>query len=303
MKNWLLSLLVPVFIFAVPLPPNRAVTPPFISGDAFRSFCDFAYDELTTSMDPTQVQPGNAVFVKTDYATHFFEKVHPKILHPYVLVTHNSDDVAPGVCAKYLDDPKLLAWFAQNYDGTPHPKMHPIPIGIANACWGHGNVQTLAKVQAMPLAKKHLAYMNIVVQTFPSERKVVFDHLAKRNYCRVEEKVSHEPFLKAIASSTFVVSPRGNGLDTHRLWEALYLGSIPIVRASSIDPVYEGLPVLVVKEWSEVSEELLNNAKREMGKKSWQMERLSIDYWMKQIRGVYSSIESPLQLDSSKQER
>ena len=45
------------------------------------------------------------------------------------------------------------------------------------------------------------------------------------------------------------MSPQGNGLDCHRTWEALILKTIPIVRTSSLDPLYEGLPVVVVHEW------------------------------------------------------
>lgn len=298
-KQWLLYLFFPILACAVPLPANRSVTPPFICGDAFRLLCDFAYDELTTSMDPAQVKEGDAVFLKTDYMDAFFENVHPKIQQPYVLVSHNSDDMAPGNCARFLDDPKLLAWFAQNYDGTPHSKMRPIPIGLANACWGHGNVQTLQKVRAMHLAKKYLAYMNIAVQTFPSERRVVFNHFIKNGFCRNESKIPHEPFLKTIAASTFVVSPRGNGLDTHRLWEALYLGSIPIVKTSSIDGLYEGLPVLVVKDWTEVTEDFLKQAEKEIREKPAHLEKLSIDYWKQQIRSYRSLFSNKEELPQS----
>lgn len=285
--KWLLYFLIPLALSAVPMPKDRPVHLPFITGDAFRSLCDFAYDELSTDLKPAEVQKGAVIFVKTDYLGAFFEKVHPHIVQPYVIVSHNSDDAAPGVYAKYLEDPKILAWFAQNYDGTAHVKMHPIPIGLANGHWAHGNVKTLEKVANLGLAKKHLVYMNIAVQTFPKERQVVWNHFANSRFCLREEQVAHEPFLKSVASASFVVAPRGNGLDTHRLWEALYLNSVPIVKSSSIDGLYEGLPVLVVRDWKEVSEDFLKQAK--FGEP--QKERLSIHYWMQQIRSCASSGE------------
>ena len=55
----------------------------------------------------------------------------------------------------------------------------------------------------------------------------------------------------------FVVSPRGHGYDCHRTWEALALGCIPIVKHSPIDHVFDHLPVLIVREWSDVNRELL----------------------------------------------
>ena len=52
-----------------------------------------------------------------------------------------------------------------------------------------------------------------------------------------------------------VLAPRGNGLDTLRAWEALYLGRVVITKNSSLDAVFEDLPVLIVSNWSHVTEE------------------------------------------------
>ena len=40
------------------------------------------------------------------------------------------------------------------------------------------------------------------------------------------------PFLRAMAGHAFVLAPHGHGLDTHRLWEALYMGCVPITHAA-----------------------------------------------------------------------
>ena len=36
----------------------------------------------------------------------------------------------------------------------------------------------------------------------------------------------------------FGVSPRGNGLDTHRTWEMLFFGMVPIVLSSSLNRLF-----------------------------------------------------------------
>ena len=38
---------------------------------------------------------------------------------------------------------------------------------------------------------------------------------------------------KLSANFLFVACPRGNGTDTHRFWETLYRGSIPVVKRSN----------------------------------------------------------------------
>ena len=39
---------------------------------------------------------------------------------------------------------------------------------------------------------------------------------------------------------------KGNGEDCHRTWEAVLLGSIPIVRPSGIGNLYKDAPILIL---------------------------------------------------------
>ena len=52
------------------------------------------------------------------------------------------------------------------------------------------------------------------------------------------------------ARNHFGLAPRGNGEDTHRIWEMLYFGMVPIVLASPLSRwnLYEGFPVLVLEK-------------------------------------------------------
>lgn len=280
---YILFILFPLLAFSVPAPINRLPSTPFITGDTFRFFSDHAYDELDTSLDPGQIQPGNTIFVKTDYLGDFFQKIHPHIAHPYILISHNSDHPAPDKYAEFLKDDKLLAWFAQNYDGYPSPKMHPIPIGLANSHWKHGNFEEILKTKKKKFLKWHLAYLNITTQTFSEERKKVVDLFKTQSYCLKKKTRNYRTFLNDIASSCFIISPRGNGLDTHRFWEALYMGSIPIVKSSSLDPLYKKFPVLIVSNWEKVTQKLLKKNISYHSQKKDLSEKLFIYYWLDQI--------------------
>jgi hypothetical protein len=74
----------------------------------------------------------------------------------------------------------------------------------------------------------------------------------------------------------YVLSPHGNGLDCHRTWEALILGCIPIMKTSALDPMFDGLPVLIVKNWSDVTQELLDTFVPQTN-----LEKLHTSYWLK----------------------
>jgi hypothetical protein len=62
-------------------------------------------------------------------------------------------------------------------------------------------------------------------------------------------------FLKAMASSPFVLAPEGNGLPTHRAWESIYVGTIAVIKEAGamMDSQYRGLPVMMISDWDEVT--------------------------------------------------
>ena len=92
----------------------------------------------------------------------------------------------------------------------------------------------------------------------------------------------------------FVVSPHGGGYDCHRLWEALILGCIPIVKTSPIDKLYDGLPVLIVNEWSDITIELLTNTIIDFKEKEinnmFSYEKLTLHYWTKKMKSFQADI-------------
>ena len=77
--------------------------------------------------------------------------------------------------------------------------------------------------------------------------------------------MSQMDYFKQITQSKFTLSPpglyhtiilysiqygnpslKGNGEDCHRTWEAVLLGSIPIVRHSGIESLYQDAPILIL---------------------------------------------------------
>jgi hypothetical protein len=82
---------------------------------------------------------------------------------------------------------------------------------------------------------------------------------------------------------SFVLSPFGNGYDCHRTWEALCFGAIPIVRAKHFKHLFADLPVLNVDEWSDITQELLQNTIREFKHRNFNYEKLTLKYWSDQL--------------------
>ena len=87
----------------------------------------------------------------------------------------------------------------------------------------------------------------------------------------------------------FWLSPRGRGLDCHRTWEALYLDIIPIVWNTTLNTLYEDLPILIINDHKELNEALLRDRLYEISKKklskgkSYHYEKLRNAYWRRMI--------------------
>jgi hypothetical protein len=83
--------------------------------------------------------------------------------------------------------------------------------------------------------------------------------------------------------NSFVVCPEGNGIDTHRLWETLYMGGVPIVSSNSyMNGLYRRLPVVVLDDWRQLNEvDFLERAWLEVQDKEWDSDVLMQSFWNK----------------------
>jgi hypothetical protein len=85
------------------------------------------------------------------------------------------------------------------------------------------------------------------------------------------------------------LSPPGNGIDCHRTWEALYLHIIPIVWHSTLDSLYENLPIIIINDLNEINEEFLRKKLHEIALKKlqqppiYQYEKLRNAFWHQMI--------------------
>ena len=82
-----------------------------------------------------------------------------------------------------------------------------------------------------------------------------------------------------------MVSPPGSGWDCYRTWEALWLGTIPIVlrTGTPFDSLFDDLPVLLVDAWTDVTRELLDTFWDATVGGTFNLEKLTARYWAKEI--------------------
>lgn len=260
----------------------------YICGNNFKKLAKFVVDESSDVFEPESVKQGDIIFVRNrlEYLKIFFLYINPKIKHKYILITHN-DDCSPSIVKKYIDINNIYAWFSINVDYN-HPKLIPIPIGIGEGCYGKHYVGGIDKLnKTIVLDKKYLLYMNFNVQTNANLRMPVYKTFCNKPFCYFPKdclftpykRMSPMDFLKDVHNSKFVLSPEGNGMDCYRTWESLYVNSIPVVKTSVLDVLLQDLPVLIVKDWSDITEPFLQRKYRLIKNKTCNLEKLSFSYW------------------------
>jgi hypothetical protein len=156
--------------------------------------------------------------------------------------------------------------------------------------WISGTYQDLDMiidlVQQKKVAKNKLLYANFATDSNRGKERAAVWHLFKdKDYCyKSKSNKPYKQYLQDLAESKFVLSPRGSGWDCYRTWEALIVGSYPIVRRSPIDGLYKDLPVVIVDNWTTVTPEFLEKKYQEFSAKTWNFEKLYAPYWFNAIR-------------------
>lgn len=92
------------------------------------------------------------------------------------------------------------------------------------------------------------------------------------------ERSDNLTYLQNIARSKYVLSPHGDYPDCYRHYESMYLSAIPITIRHPKLYFLEDMPVLLLNDWSELTEDLLNYSYDTIINKS--REKLDINYWI-----------------------
>ena len=268
-------------------------------------------------LDPewySNIHPHAILHVCPQALPSFVSKVLPFIQVPFKLLTNNSDATIPDDYQVesniLLNNPLLTNWFSQNCVGT-HSKFVRIPIGLdyhsmrphpnerkrmaweskQNHIWGTKKHPIEQEWELMNLKASSNPYFNRELKAYANfqftmwtrygqiDRKDAMEKIPKDLVFYQPYKATRDVCWKNMLQCAFVVSPHGNGLDCHRTWEALALGSIPIVKTSGIDSLFDELPVWIVQDWSEVTTENMKNKLLEFSSRSFNYDKLTLAYW------------------------
>ena len=138
-----------------------------------------------------------------------------------------------------------------------HPKVHLLPIGIANTMWPHGNIDNFTIVKNFNKEDKIYFYFN--THTNSIERELC-KNIIQRKGIHFGNSQSHKNYLVDLSKCKFAICPPGNGIDCHRTWECYYMNVIPILlRSTFTEHLNNILPCIVLNNWNEFNyNEIIN---------------------------------------------
>lgn len=229
--------------------PNlfRPSSKPFLSGDSLRKISDHVFDESKT-FNPIDVSKKDIVFLSGNLIDIYFRHYHTKINVEYILITHNSDK---NITEKeYLHiDKNIIHWFAQNLKINHKENISLIPIGLENMRrlkFGRKKWFKNSSNKTNDILFSFNLYTNYL------KRQPAFEALHKNLEFQIFSD-THE-YFENLNKSKFVISPEGNGLDTHRIWEALILDTLPIMIKTGFSKNLKdlGVPGLYLNSWEEL---------------------------------------------------
>ncbi|MCK9446493.1 hypothetical protein M0Q50_06440, partial [bacterium] len=223
----------------------------YINGNKFFNIANFSYDLDHINLELSLLKNNAIIYCKTDGLPSIFNYIKYSG-YKYILITHMSDYPINEYRFK-LKPNCIKKWFAENAVYN-HPDLISIPIGLenhegsskgifTNHKWFEENIEYLRNN-----SKDNKIYCNWNINNNPSRSNII-PILQKNNLEFIfENRLSFEDYCIHMSHHKYVICPPGNGIDTHRLWEALYMKCIPIVLKHRIYENYN-LPIIQVNKW------------------------------------------------------
>ena len=257
----------------------------FITGEKFQIYCDLFICELndfnynpniknnykdkllliSTYKKNTKIDNPKNIFIYTHTLYNNFENLYhilSNCLNKFNLYIHNSDhSLNKNHYITLIKNNNLINIYSQNINMNILDNLNnlkPLPIGIPNVMWPHGNPTILNNVINQNIEKKNFIYFNFNINTNKEVRQKCYNILSKKNLSWIPT-TNYMDYLKILKSHQFAIAPPGNGIDTHRLWECLYLKVVPICEKSYLTEYFSKIfPIILIDDWNNFNNSLLN---------------------------------------------
>lgn len=236
---------------------RRPSSHPYLSGDTFRHLATHSFDSPDSLPDPSIVEEGDVIFCIADLAEQLLGRVLNRLTVSVKLLLGNSDRDWDSSLVEISGHPNVSGVWAQNMlEAVTGAQV--LPIGLENR-WRarHGRIRDIKQARDRVQARSPRVMWAFDVGTNEVVRGEAINDLLLCAAAEPLGQISPRQHRQALTTYSFVAAPPGNGIDTHRAWEAMYLGAVPVILDSYMARTYElmGLPVWVVDSYAKLQDQ------------------------------------------------
>lgn len=232
------------------------------------------------------LKENDVIFCNTDMVKSlFFLLKDIKNLKNIKLITNQTDTLIDK--SLFILKPNCInEWYSVNV-GFKSEKLIPIPLGLSNNYSPKNILVEDIKFSGMRNDSKNLLYLNFVPNTNSKERSEIYSTFKEMEWAYADSpNLKLDNYQRSLEQFRFVLSPHGNGIDTHRVWETLYSGNIPVTKSHHTFSNVTDLPILFVNEYEQVTHEMLMNYYDNLDIENLEYEKLNIEFWIKKIKNT-----------------
>ena len=221
------------------------------------------------------VKENDIIYSHADYVESLFHILKDFKFQNIKVISSQSDrKISKNLFKK---KPKCVSnWYSTNVNFNTE-SLVPIPLGIAP----YRNSKSAIIEDFINLEmqqKKKFLYINFNLNTNYFHRIKTINCAKKIFGINPIDNKKYKDYLLSLALHKFSLSPWGNGIDTHRFWESLYCGTIPITKSHYVYKTFEGLPMVLLPSYKK-----LKKFNKEIEFDEFNIEKLDINWWMNKI--------------------
>ncbi|QLL22940.1 hypothetical protein DLE03_00805 [Actinobacteria bacterium IMCC25003] len=267
----------------------RRNSAPYLSGDLFSDMSDVSmYPPRFRGKQPDldSIRAAKVIFCPSDKLQDFFMEFHDAV-SARVIICGNSDHEFKELPENIPGSVKQL--FLQNSFISDHPLVTTLPIGVENFRWGvNGNPRNLTQGRNWPDRKNEILIGPLGL-THPIRLEVRNNFsIPAEGIKLIQNRLEPARYARLARETRYVAAIRGNGVDTHRHWETLYRGGIPLILRDAWSDGIKGLrlPFIEVDAWDAQQLHLITANHENLGFNPAQIPALWWPYW-KEIIASY----------------
>jgi hypothetical protein len=211
----------------------------------------------------------------------------------------------------YLNHPDTQLVVTTQFQSINHPKVVSVPLGIKRDNRQFTRIMGVLNKKPPSALTKNITDNHedsrptlLMINSAPGENRlrifdVVFHNFAKHgieleNLYPPGIATAYDPYLEQLRHAKFILSPSGMGFDCYRHWEAILMGTIPVLEhlnRSGTDgwlSTFDDLPVAWIDSYDNLTPQWLENEYHHIVSKwkSYQYKKLTLKHWIDLVQSA-----------------